>query len=243
MKNIYYLFALSFTLVALTVLTIPASAGIVQNNFMEIVDGGANHPLPTAAWWSPVATDLVNVGSAAYLSETTNFVPETSGWMDPPNPNVRNGTAIASDDDSAFSLSGWYVAYVLDTTANALGYDITEVDVYAAGPPSAPNSRGDQQWTLLVEYVDDPGVLQDLGTFENLMGGERGGTRIQLLTDDEGPIATGVSGVVISVLDRSLDPFYREFDVIGTATVPEPSSVMLIVLGAIAIFVASRHKG
>jgi hypothetical protein len=72
------------------------------------------------------------------------------------------------------------------------------------------------------------------------------GTKISL-TDTAGKLLSGVNAIQFKFLDAGTgygDPVnpdslnrtaYREIDVLGSATVPEPSAMMLIVCGVVSV--------
>ena len=179
-----------------------------------------NHPVPSAAWWNPSNSDLVNAGSGALAGMTTDFQQGTPDFLSFPDPALINGTADAVDSDAVFDDDGFTLTFALDTSATPQGYDITGTDTYAAGPSSGSDSRGDQHYTLLVEYVDDPGNFILLGTFDAITGGVSGGTKLMVrggggATDS---MAERVSAVRFVIPDVQLDSFYREFDIFGQAS-------------------------
>jgi hypothetical protein len=218
---------------ARTLSALPPEPRITSAYELQSVTGGGNHPIPTASFWHPSSTDLVNVGSPALASvTTTNFQQGTPGFLGFPNPALNNGTAGATDSDAVFDANGFTVTYSLALASAPRGYDISKIETYAAGPGGTGNSRGDQHYELFVAYANAPSVFVSLGTFNAYTGGDAGGTQLIIRGNGSDLLASGVSAVRFVIPDAILDSFYREFDVFGAATVPEPSTTaMLAALG------------
>jgi hypothetical protein len=120
------------------------------------------------------------------------------------------------------------ITYDLDLSGAALGYDITSIVSYA-GWSSA--SLGQQVITVEYSVVGDAGWTS-LGTGTNA-GAASSSTKVTFgdLT------ASGVDSIRFTSGSWTV---FREFDAIGTATVPEPSSAALLGLGGLALIFRRR---
>ncbi len=130
--------------------------------------------------------------------------------------------------------------FFIGNGANGLGYNITEVQSIAAWQgASFQNQRyeilvstvGSAAFTLLATVNFQPAS----GTSGSVQGGA---TKINV-TDSLGVLATGIDAIRFNILDSSGatagGTVFREIDVFGISTVPEPSSALLGGLGLLAI--------
>jgi hypothetical protein len=131
------------------------------------------------------------------------------------------------------------VTYTLNTTINTLGYDLTRIDTFGAWW----DNRCSQKYTVSVEYVNNPGFFTQLGGTFSIpnVGGQGQSTHLQLANDGGGAFATGVSAIRFSLDTVENWNAYREIDVVGTATIPEPGSGLML-MGALAGIGVLRRK-
>lgn len=162
--------------------------------------------------------------------------------------NVRNGTTgTAAENNGTNPAQIWgqtTTIYNLDTSVNTLGYSITGVNVF-----SGWTDRSSQSYQLFYSLVGDAAFVQLGG---DIIAGPGNGVTASVLTrtyDTTGAaFLTGVDAIQFVQIDgpAALDgtnTVYREFDVLGTATVPEPTSFALVGLALAGMCAASRRRG
>ncbi len=187
----------------------------------------------------------------------TNDLLETnlSNAIDALTPNAGENTAAGGNDftvlaNGAFgdiSTDGRFESYViqdgvvtyeLDVSTNTLGYDISSIITYAGW---ADNNRGTQAYTVSYSVVGDSGFT-DITTVNNtpdLFTQER----TTITENSTGILATGVDAVRFTFGTQQFSGVgYKELDVVGSATVPEPSSSALIGLGSLALLARRKRS-
>jgi hypothetical protein len=138
------------------------------------------------------------------------------------------------------SGSGTFATYSLDTAASPLGYNLSRIDVYGGWND---NSRDQQLYFVEYSTVSSPGSFLPLGVvnFNPVIGANLQSATRTILSENALPfLATGVDQVRFT-FDTSVPENgyvgYAEIDVIGAptaptaATVPEPSSAVLLLTG------------
>jgi len=118
----------------------------------------------------------------------------------------------------------------------SIGYDLTSIATYTGW-----NSSGniDQDYEVFVSLVGDASFTS-LGSFSldsTIAPASEASTRIVLTNDVGGAFATGVDALRFDFpnLANNLTGVYREIDVFGSATVPEPSSFALVALSLVSM--------
>ncbi len=164
------------------------------------------------------------------------------------NAAALNDIALAPDGQTSFQT----ITLTLDTTVNTFGYDIQAVQTIAAWQ----GARSEQSYQLFYNTVSDATYFS-LGTVNTAVGPSPvgGSTRVSffdsVLNVPTGlAIASGVKSLQIQYYPgyASFDPFvldstaYREVDVIGVASVPEPSTYAMLIAGAAAVFFMRARK-
>ena len=211
-------------------LSFPLHAAVV---ITEVNSPGAGAPAETLYAPDVSATDLLQ-GLAAVESgapwQTVGSAARLNNGVHGPSFNDDNPGSLA---EIAWANPGSVVTFDLGTGANGLGYDISSVLSFAAWNGAG---FGNQGYTL--EFKPLGGVFATVATVDyNPLGGGAGATKVTI-TDDGGLLATGIEEVRFThnsvpgaVAGRIT---YRELDVIGTATIPEPSATVLLGLSALA---------
>ncbi len=232
-------------------LTCAALAAFALNAYAApIVQMNANDASTQTAYPAS-ATDLINQGQATFLSETSTGFSSLAGSNTAAMNNgvlgsVTPGNPVADLPDTAVDLDGtWTTTYALNISTNTLGYDITNIKTIAGWV----DQRVNQKYELLYSTVALPATFVSLGTFSNTpYNSDTGATNAfssQItLTDTTGIIASGVSNIRFNfqtpgaaVNDATV---YREIDVQGVATVPEPGTFAM--LGGMGMLVLLHRR-
>lgn len=196
-----------------------------------------------------IVTENLNETSRTFYAVSSTDLIE--GMVDP----LRGQSPAVTDGQAGPALMGYdnadyTVTYILDTSTNTAGYDITTINTYAGSSSYRVNQYYDiwfttvdnASWTLLTSiayqpYNDPVGLPTDASTWVSI-------------TDSTGVVASGVNGIMFSIKEQPIEgpafglgAQYRELDVIGVATVPEPGTMALFAVGGIATlcFLRKRH--
>lgn len=199
------------------------------------VDGAVTYDtqLGSNQLYYPVsATDLINQGQPTPPSVVTvnylglagsNVAAMTDGWVG----TASSNPTIAFDYNDA-TPGAWTTTYTLDTTVNTLGYDITSIQSFSGWT----EWRSGQRYTVSYNTVSNPTFIS-LGTYQVDVNG--GSSRITLYNPG-GLLASGVKSLQFDFSKGVTEYVYREIDVFGSASVPEPgTAAMLIGLGAVGL--------
>lgn len=149
--------------------------------------------------------------------------------------NGGNGGDPNADNAGGYWTTDSFVEFDLDTTTNTLGYDISLINIIQKGDGFRPSINvAVSLRTVGGSFVEihDTGAV---GTASNVNEVE--------LTEDNGAalLGSGIDGVRFDFGNPGLNwTWYREFDVVGTATVPEPSTTALLGLGGLALILRRR---
>jgi len=246
--------------------TFVANAASITYTFDAVIDNDTFHyyamtnsgalPTRTLATVTPVSTDAVapsggtftpftvsNVDllqtSVASVTSSGNFALEGTGGTSILNNGQFSITGVAGTNPQlATGQNNTWVAFNLDTSVNAFGYDITSVAGYGGWNDGG---RDRQQFSVFVSFIGDPTYLR-LGTVDHdVPGGPTTPSASSSVFTLDTPLS-GVDSIRIEFLGGQENGHagYGEFDVIGTASVPEPSSALLL-LGGISAAAASRR--
>ena len=142
--------------------------------------------------------------------------------------------------EAATADGGSTATFILDA-GTGFGYDLTSITVFAGWD----RYRGGQQYALYYDTVASPGSYNLLASvFNNTVGAnssENVNTR-SLISDSSGVLATHVRSLRFNFGGDLTAGFagYREIDVNGLVSVPEPSAASLTLLSAAALLRRSR---
>jgi hypothetical protein len=171
------------------------------------------------------------------------------------NGEVGNTDGDANDSgetvvNTATNSNGSTFTINFDVSTNTFGYDITEI-FSVAGWNTSGGGRSNQGYDIDLTFVDNStaklssdqtwiaGPVSDYWTTVSLTN--NGGGVLS-----EGSVsATGVKSITFSLFDPPPPGgfvSYREFDIIGTATIPEPSTFALLGLAGLAALLVRRRR-
>ena len=145
---------------------------------------------------------------------------------------IDGALQCCSTGDGLLPHPGGVLEVFLDTSVNTAGYDITSI-VTTTGWNSA--SRADHQYRLDLRQVGgdySPLITVD---HDNTPHGANEGTMLTVTDSGGGLLGSGIDAIRYSVFDDLLNgnDSFQEVDVYGTATIPEPSTVLTLSLASI----------
>ena len=155
--------------------------------------------------------------------------------------SVRNGTftdVSNIDNPPSFPAQVWGSAittYDLNIVTNRFGYDITAVQVYSAWA----DTRAGQNYQISYALVSAPAVFLALGG--NVLVNESFASVITRTADSNlgTSLISGVSSIRFEQAANGVPgdgSVYRELDVEGFATIPEPTTSVLGLCGSLLLF-------
>lgn len=223
---------------ALTFLVCAAGAAFAQVSYetASTIDG-------TVPGYAISTTDLLQTSlSSATRSGSGDayFYREDSGY------NVD----LSRLYDGQFGTAGTYSNYTVmpnnvtltftfNTSVNTNGYNLTGIRTFA----SWDDGRDGQAYTVQYATVSAPTTWVSLGQVLNFNAANSNtASTMVAITDGSGTLASNVAGLrfVFAGYENS-GTAYREFDVFGTAAIPEPSTYAAL-LGALALGAAAWRR-
>ena len=158
------------------------------------------------------ANNLIVQGSGTFShSFSGGAAPATWGAQLPDGMN--NGVMTAAND-AASTILGWdgvtadygWAVYVLDTTTNTLGYDVTEILSYAGFTGARINQAVEIKYALVGDTITEGSELQrTLGSFSYSPSNNTNGYDYSILsiTNDDGPtVLSGISAIEVKYIDN-----------------------------------------
>jgi PEP-CTERM motif len=172
-------------------------------------------------------TSVASVSDGIFYNSSYN----TPGYT---QANLRDGvsaggTMIGKADSPDYGQGGT-VTFTLDLTSNTLGYDITDINTYTN---HGDGGRDGQKYTVSYSLVGSLDFV-DIASIDYLMGdnGTPGSGKVAISSIG----VSGVDAIRFNFADQeNAGSNFSELDVIGFATVPEPSAAFLGGLGVLAL--------
>jgi len=221
-----------------------------------------------AATVQNTVTEIDDANSGASAGPDSSH-PLTSNLLQQPNVTISETGASSSDDIYDLNDLTYWSGYTdnnqasftvtvdLDTTDSTLGFDLTNIQVYSGqGDAANGNKFTDQDFELSYSTTADPtNFNHSLGEFSADLSDPADDT-----TGDHGLIssltstiststafASGVADLQFTFLNANNygynQPDYREIEVFGVDTVPEPSASAMLLLGAgLMVILIRRHQ-
>jgi hypothetical protein len=147
------------------------------------------------------------------------------------------GMAAASGDSLGM------ITYGFDLGASPFGYSLSGVDVYAGWD----GFRGGQKYTLSYSLVSDPSTFIPLGGVD--MDADSGNTpggpinTRSMVRDADGELASNVAALRIQFASGTVGFLgYREIDVFGTASIPEPTAPLVLALAGALVTLRRKRR-
>ena len=190
-------------------------------------------------YYPAIATDLINSGQPTLAGVSSNNYVKWGGLGS--LANLNNGTVGASgntgdltiDDDGVFTVT---FDLTIDGT-RPLGYSITSIQTFAGWD----DARIQQAYEVWYSQVGSASYVQLGGAVTNRVDGSNpvnGSTRITIAEDTLPYLVTGVDSLQFRFSDATpplpsdnMTTAYREVDVLGVATIPEPATMLLLLCG------------
>lgn len=222
-------------------------SGSAGSYIYSVTPGMANHPVNYVSFWDAARfTNWLHNGQGGGDTEIGAYM-LTAGGMSA-NTIVKNAGAkwwVPSEDE-------WYKAAYHDKTKGTAGGTVNYFD-YPTGSNDAPTK--DQANIYGTVYPRTPPYTTDVGTFTaspSPYGTFDQGGNVREWNDSildgryrgslGGSFGDG-AGALASSFRSSYDPTYENYDIgFRVASVPEPASINLLVLGAIAGLVWWKRK-
>jgi len=228
-------------------LTQPQIQAIRNGDFSEFGFGGpAAVEIPVATLQQnstgfSVANDDLIEGIAATVTGSLGGQEGTSS-----NPlTLTNGTFGPADLSNLGEVvaigNNTTLTYQLDLAAGPFGYEITGIDTYSGW---RDGGRDGQAYTVQVAFLSDLTTFVPLADVAyNPAGLSPTDTAAFLTNPLGGPMASRVGAVrfIFGVQENGYVG-YRELDVFGVASVPEPSSLTLAVFGLFGLTVCVQRR-
>jgi hypothetical protein len=194
--------------------------------------------------FTPSSSDLLQTRLAGVTSNG-NFTQEISGGIAALTDGVftLNGNAAPAETRNLNLASGSnnsFVVFTLDTSVNTLGYDITSIETYGGWHDSG---RDRQSFQVSISLAGSDAFI-DFGSinFDPTFGvGTTEPTGVRAVFP---ATLSGVDAIRFDFPANQENTYagYGEFDVIGTATVPEPGTALVGLLGGAVTLIRRRRR-
>ena len=199
---------------------------------------------PSQEAYAVSSTDLINSGSPSLLSSTdVGYTPFSFDGGTSTTAALNDGLAgIAYTPGNGALSTGAFDGDGTWTTTFFLngGYTINQIESIA----SWPAQRSSQAYTVSLRFEGNP-TFTPLTTIDYFVASDQS-SKVDI-TDGSGPLAVNVDAIQFDFFTAtggagSKETVYREIDVTGMATIPEPSSLGLVALGGAALMLGRWRK-
>lgn len=217
-----------------------STTDLLQTQFSSYSGDALNdHGTNDTLYLTQLANQGITVGEAS-LRDGTWYNNDASSWGSTTGAFSQIGKATAESRGSALAQSGEFSIFNFDVSTNTLGYDITGVDLFSNW--GSGDGRNEIKVQISFALVGTPTVFDQSiltpAAYNPVSTGDVDGTQgLMSITDDSGNIASGIAAVRFDWLSPQENGAvgYSEIDVFGTATIPEPSSALLLGLGSLTL--------
>ena len=155
-----------------------------------------------------------------------------------PAPSIDGTQALDLTEESP----QYILTYTLDLSGAAFGYDISSIDTFTGWQDYRAGQDFDIEYSVVGDTdFNELGNIQEIVTNQNL----------HLNVTSDTPL-TGVDQIRFSINSApnptnskpgsTIGSVWREIDVTGTATVPEPSTMMLALVGGLGMVIQRRRR-
>lgn len=218
-----------------------ATAAVVQNNFFVTGSGTSpGTPISSSDLLQTQLSSASRTGSPGFGD--TYFYREDSGYTVDLS-RLSDGTFGNSggDPDSSVLPNNTTITFAFNLASNPFGYSLTSIRTYAGWD----SGRDGQEYSVEYSTVSAPGTFVSLYSIAqfNPEVDDDVATMVQL-TSNSGFLAENVALIRFNFNGfENGGTAYREFDIAGTGSVPEPSTyAMTSGLALIAFGLLSRHR-
>jgi hypothetical protein len=183
----------------------------------------------------PVAANDLIAGQAAVVTGTAlnglegtsnNSLVLTNGQFGAANKDGQPGEVVTIQNNTVLT-------YALDLAESPLGYDITGINVYAGWNDAG---RDAQNYLVQIAYADDLTNFVGLGDVNYNPAAGAPSNTAAMFSNLGDPLATRVGAVRFLFGDQENDHVgFREIDVLGVASTPEPASLAIWSLVGLAL--------
>lgn len=248
---------LNFVFAALAMIASASSSafGIVVSTGELAFPAGTNNPTAT---YTPPAS-LIQGLTPAFVGGNSPSSPTVAGTWATENDGIVGPASLLSQTLLLDTTPAAYVApfavFALDLSVNTFGYDIISIQSFAGWTGERIWQSVQIKYALVGETITAD-LIHSLGTFtfqpSGLSNANYNASKLTIEDNSGNPMLTGVSAIQIIFLNNGYDgtgtgngenyTAYKEISVVGTASVPEPSSFLLMGVAATGLFLRFRRK-